>query len=195
MIRENKEKFYELKIIDNKNSEPVQQTTKEKRKENIQMSIIIGDPILNGITQERLSREGRVVKVHNFRNATVDDMKHRFIPLFRKEQSFITIQAGTNDALYLTSRKILDNLITLKSFITDKLPNCKVVISTPTLRTDDGKAVLTVSQLTNHLLQLDIDIIDNRNINVRNPGNKGQYLNPTCTSHLAKSLLSSINSF
>ena len=38
VIRENKEKFYELKIIDNKNSEPVQQTTKEKRKENIQMA-------------------------------------------------------------------------------------------------------------------------------------------------------------
>ena len=42
-----------------------------------------------------------------------------------------------------------------KSFITDNLPTCKVVISTPTLRTDDGKAALTVSQLTNHLLQLD----------------------------------------
>ena len=122
-------------------------------------------------------------------------MKHRFIPLFRKEQSFIIIHAGTNDALYLTSRKILDNLITLKSFITDKLPNCKVVISTPTLRTDDRKAVLTVSQLTNHLLQLDIDIIGNRNINARNPGNKGLYLNPTGTSHLAKNLLSSIKGF
>ena len=115
-------------------------------------------------------------------------MKHRFIPLFRKEQSFIIIHAGTNDALYLTSRKILDNLITLKSFITDKLPNCKVVISTPTLRTDDGKAVLTVSQLTNHLLQLDIDIIGNRNINAKNLDNKGLHLNPKGTSRLAKKL-------
>ena len=60
----------------------------------------------------------------------------------------------------------------LKSFITDNLPKCKVVISTPTLRTDDRKAAFTVSQLTNHLL-LDIDIIDNRNINARNLGNKG----------------------
>ena len=83
----------------------------------------------------------------------------------------------------------------LKSFITDKLPNCKVVISAPTLHTDDGKAALTVSQLTNHLLQLDIDIIDNRNINARNLGNKGLHLNPTGTSRLAKNLLSSIKSF
>ena len=150
-----------------------------------------------------MSRKGRVVKVHNFRGATVDDMKgatvddmkHYVIPLLRKEPRFIVMHAGTNDAPYLTSRKILDNHITLKSFVTDKLHNCKVVISTPTLRTDDGKAALTVSQVTNHLLELDIDIIDNRNINSRNLGNKGLHLNPTGTSRLAKNLLSSIKSF
>ena len=83
----------------------------------------------------------------------------------------------------------------LKCFITDNLPNCKVVISTPTLRRDDRKAVFTVSQLTKHLLLLDIDIIDNRNINARNLGNKGLYLNPTGANSLAKNLLSSIKSF
>ena len=60
-----------------------------------------------------------------------------------------------------------------KYFITDNLPNCKVVISTPTLHRDDGTAALTESQLTIHLFQLDIDIIDNRNINARNLSNKG----------------------
>ena len=133
--------------------------------------------------------------MHAFRGATVDDMKHYVIPLLRKEPRFIIIYAGKNDAPFLTSRKILDYLITLKSFITDKLPNCKVVISTPTLRTDDGKAALTVSQLINHLLQLDIDIIDNRNINARNLGNKVLHLNPIGTSRLATNLLSSIKSF
>ena len=95
-------------------------------------AIIIGDSILNSIIQERLSRKGRVVKVHNFGVATVDDMKPHVIPLLRKEPSFIITHAGTIDAPYLTSRKILDNLIMLKSFITDKLPSYEVVISTPT---------------------------------------------------------------
>ena len=63
------------------------------------------------------------------------------------------------------------------------------------LRTDDWKAALTVSQLTNHRLQLDIDSIDNRNINATKLGNKGLHLNPTGVSRLAKNLLSSINSF
>ena len=115
-------------------------------------AVIIENSSLNGITQERSSRKGRVVKVNYFRGATVDDMKHHVIPLLRKEPSFVIIHAGTNDAPYLTSRKILDNLLTLKSFITDNLPNCKVIISTLTLRSDDGKAALTLCQLTNHLL-------------------------------------------
>ena len=108
-----------------------------------------------------MSRKGRVVKVERFRGATVDDMKHHVIPLLRKEPSFVIIQVGTNNAPYWTSRKRLDNLLTLKSFITDNLPNCKVVISTTTLRADDWKAVITVSQLANQLLQLDKAIIDN----------------------------------
>ena len=92
----------------------------------------------------------------NFQGATVDDMKHHATPLLRREPSFVIIHASTNDAPYSTSRKILDYLLKLKFFITENLPNCKVVISIPTLHTDDGKAVLTLSQLTNHFLQLDI---------------------------------------
>ena len=78
--------------------------------------------------------------------------------------------------------------------------------STSTSLTDDEKTALTVSQLTNHLLerqltnrllqrqltnhllQLDIDIIGNRNINAKNLDNKGLHLNPKGTSRLAKKL-------
>ena len=197
VIKEKKEKSHEFKNSDNKNSEPIATNnnggTQGKYPDNT--AVIIGDSILNGIIQERLSRKERVVKVHNFRGAAVDDMKHHIIPLLRKEPSFVIIHAATHDAPYLISRKILDNLLTLNSFITDNLSTCKAVIFTPILRTDDGKAALTVNQLTNHLLQLDIDIIDNRNINARNLGNKGLHLNPTGTSRLAKNLVSSIRRF
>ena len=136
-----------------------------------------------------------LLKSTTFEVQKVDDMKHHVIPLLRKEPSSIIIHAGTNDASYLTSWKILDNLVTLKSISADKLPNCKVIISTPTLHTDDEKAALTVSQVTNHLLQVDIDIIDNRNIKAITLGKKGLHLYPTGTSSLAKNLLSSIKGF
>ena len=122
----------------------------------------------------------------------VDGMKHRIIPLLCKEPSFVIIHTGTNNASYLTSQKISDSLLTFKSFITDNIPNCKIVIFTPTLRTDDGKAALIVRKLTNHLLQLDIDIFVNRNINAKNLGSKGLHLNPTGKSRLAKNISSSI---
>ena len=50
-------------------------------------AVIKGDIALNGIMQERLSRKGRVVKVRNFRGATVVDMKHHAVLLLHKEPS------------------------------------------------------------------------------------------------------------
>ena len=74
VIREKKEKFYELKNSNNKNSEPVATNNKGETQGKYPdgTAIIIGDSILNDITQERLSRKGRVVKVHNFRGATIN---------------------------------------------------------------------------------------------------------------------------
>ena len=64
------------------------------------------------------------------------------------------IHIGTNDVPRSTSREIQDNLLNLKSLVNEKLHQCKVSLSTPTLRTDNGKATLIVSQLVNHLLIL-----------------------------------------
>ena len=49
----------------------------------------------------------------------------------------------------------------------ETLPDCKVAVSTITLRSDNGKSTFTANQLTNDMLQSNIDIIDSRNINSR----------------------------
>ena len=55
MIREKKEKFFELKNYDNKNSEPIATNNKgeTQRKYPDGTGIITEDSILNGITQEQ----------------------------------------------------------------------------------------------------------------------------------------------
>ena len=58
----------------------------------------------------------------------------------------------------------MDQLLNLKKLVGKPVPDCKVIISTLTTRSDDGKASVTVSQLTNHLCQLKTDIVDNTNI-------------------------------
>ena len=104
------------------------------------------------------------------------DMEHNLIPIIRKKPSTIILHVGTNDVKNLPSRAVLHNLLKLKFLVKDSLPTCKVFVSTPTLRTDHGKAQITVSLFTKHLLQLKIDKINN-NINVRHRGGKGLHFN------------------
>ena len=74
----------------------------------------------------------------------------------------------------------------------DSLPTCKVFISTPTLRNDDGKAQVTVSQLQKHLLQLKIDTLNNKNINIRQLGGKALHLNQSGSKLLSKNFPNTI---
>ena len=67
-------------------------------------------------------------------------------------------------AVKFTSRDILDKLLHSKSFIQEKLPYAEVTISTLTLILGNGKVVLTLRELTDHLINLKIVILDNGNI-------------------------------
>ena len=87
------------------------------------------------------------------------------------------IHVGSNDAPGSTSIEIQDNLLISKALVHEKLPHCRVCLSIPTLRTDNGKATFTVCYLVNHLLSLNFDAIDNRNIKSRHSSRKGRHLN------------------
>ena len=75
------------------------------------------------------------------------------------------------------------------------MPDSKVFILTPTLRLDNGKATLMVNQITNHLLQLNIDIVDNRNIISKHLSRKGLHLNESDSRRLAINFLERIKKF
>ena len=60
---------------------------------------------------------------------------------------------------------------------------------------DNEKATLTASQFVNHLLQLSIDIINNRNITSKNLSRKGLYLNESGSRRLEIIFLESIKKF
>ena len=102
---------------------------------------------------------------------------------------------GANDAPSSTSREIQDKLLKLISLVNEKLPQCQVWLSTPTLRTDNGKATLTESRLVNHLLNLNIDVIDDRNIKTRHLSRKGLHLNDSGSKLLARNFLEKMRLF
>ena len=94
-----------------------------------------------------------------------------------------------------TSRDILNKLLQLKSFIQEKLPDAEITISTPTLRSDNGKVALTVRQLTNHPINLKIDVHDDRNITGKHLSRRGLHLNQSGSSLLTKNVISKLRKF
>ena len=79
---------------------------------------MVGVSILTGIDEKRLSRNNnQVVKVRDFRGATIDDLKHHLVPLLQKKPEHIILHIGTNDVVSKTSRQILDELLQLKQYI------------------------------------------------------------------------------
>ena len=145
--------------------------------------------------EEKLCGKGRNVKVPHFLGSTVDDLNHHIVTILRRKPSHLIIHLGTNDASSSTAREILNKLLNLKSIAKDINPDCDVWLSTPTMRTDRGKEALTVSHLTNHLLQLKINIIDNRNITSKHLSRRGLHLNVSGCNQLAKNFLAKIKKF
>ena len=110
-----------------------------------------------------------------------------YIQSFAKKQKHIVIRIITNDATRSTSRKILDKLLELKTLITltkEISPETGVGFSTPTLRSDNGKAALMVIHLCDHIVNLTMDILNNRNTT----GKHLDHLNKAGSTRLRKLL-------
>ena len=136
-----------------------------------------------------------MVKVRNFPGATIEEMQHNLVPILERNPCRSILHVRTYNVESCTSREILDKLLTLKTFISEKSPQCQTIFSTPTIRLEKAKANLTVRQLTNHLLQLNIDVVDNRYITDHCIGKKGLHLNISGTIQLAKNFLNFIKTF
>ena len=152
---------------------------------------ILGDSIITGLDEKRLERNNVKVKVRCFPGCNISDMYDYCKPIIKKRPSNIILHVATNDTINNTSREIVNKLYDLKSFIQSNLPYCKIVISTPTYRSDNARASLTIKHVNDYLLEMmDSDIIDNGNINGTHLGKKGLHLNVKGTGRLAMNIIS-----
>ena len=125
----------------------------------------------------------------------MDDLNHHVHPILGKKPKHIIVLIGTNDATRSIPRGILDKLLKLKTLIKETLPEIKVTFSTPTIRSDNGKAALTVRNLRDHLPDLNMGKLDNRNITSKLLGRKGLHLNKAGSSRLAKNIIHKLRKF
>ena len=146
---------------------------------------------MSGIREELLKTDKHNVKVTFFRGGAIEDMEDIIKPILKREPDYIILHVRTHNATNSTARDILDKLLQLKSKILDARKSCKVIISQPTLRSDNGKAALT-NHICNLLEELNIDIVKNRKIGSKHLGGKGLHLNPHGTARLALNLKAAI---
>ena len=121
--------------------------------------------MVNGIDEKQLSQKYSNVKVFHFSGARIK-----------------------------SSRKIVDDLLMLRTNISKRLPDCRIVLLKPTIRHDHGKANLTIRNVNKHLENLELECIDN-NINGEHLGQKGLHLNPKGKGRLALNFLKQLRKF
>ena len=135
------------------------------------------------------------VRIRNFPGTTADDLNYQVHSMLRKKPKRIIVHIGTNDNTSSTSREILDKLLKLKTLVKETLPETEVTFSTPTIISDNGKAARTVRNLCDHLLDLNMDILDSRNITSKHLGRKGLHLNKAGFTRLAKNIIYKLRKF
>ena len=142
--KKKKNDYYAFKLSkSSKTSEEVYEATTIQGQYPSNTTVIADDSIINGIREERLSGKNGVVKVRNFPGATIEDMQHNLVPILEKNLCHLILHVETNNAESCTSRELLDKLLKLKSFISEKCPQCPTIFSTPIIRSDKAKANLT----------------------------------------------------
>ena len=66
--------------------------------------------------------------------------------------------------------KFVDDLLILKSNNWKHLSNCRIAVSKPTVRHDNGKVSLTVCNINKHLSNIELKCIENQSINAQHLG-------------------------
>ena len=174
-----------LTPIDNK-------TNLEKIKKIKKKSIlIVGDSLLNGIEESKLSKS-RHIRVQPISGAKIEDVKSNLEDLIHEDLQKVIIHVGTNNAVNDTANEIFEKLKSLKEESEGQLPKCDVIISSLIKRTDDVKAHRTNEEVNKLIKASSIEFIDNSNIKEKQLGKRGLHLNNRGNSSMASNLLNAV---
>ena len=178
--------------IENQLKEVREKYAQDYRKTKNKCTLIIGDSMLNGVQEKKISKHGKV-KIAYFSGAKVEDINNEIKPmLIEQRPKNVILHVGTNNAKTESSNIILDKLLTLKNQIEKENEGTKVIISSLIKRSDDGKACLTVDNFNKHIKQLKINILDNANLNYNDLGMKGLHLSKSGKAKFAKNIINKI---
>ena len=152
---------------------------------------MIGDSMLEGFDERKMSSK-RVVKVRKFLAATTDDMYHYLMPLIERQPDNVILHIGINNASSHNSSEIVNNILKIRSFISQKLPNGNIVLLKPIMRSDTAAGKGTIEEVNKQLNDFDFDMIDNSNLSRAHLNGRGLHLNTKGMLQFAKNLIEGI---
>ena len=74
-------------------------------------------------------------------------MYHYLMPLIQKQPNNVILHIGTNDASSCNSSEVVSNILKLRSFITQKLPNANIILSKPIMRSNTAAGKATTEEV------------------------------------------------
>ena len=119
--------------------------------------------MLEGLDEQKMSSKC-VVKVRKFPGATKDDMYYYLMLLLQKQPDNVILHVGTSGPSFCNSSEIVNNILKLKSFISQKLPNVNIILSKPIMRSDTATGKATIEEVNKQLNDFDFDMMDNKNL-------------------------------
>ena len=169
-----------METINNELDDSNLSETRKKKGENYRKIkkktvLIVGDSMLNGIEESKLSKT-RHIRVQSIPGGKIDDIKENLNDLLHEELQKVIIHVGTNNAMTDTPKEIFEKLTSLKCHIESILPKCEVTISNLIMRTDEPKAA-KINEEANRLIKwTNIIFLENSNIKGKQLGKRGLHL-------------------
>ena len=146
--------------------------TKKIKKKTV---LIIGDSMVNGIEESKLSKS-RHIRVQPLSGAKIEDLQANINELLHKDLEKIVLHAGTNNSTNDTPEDIFEKLKTLVGTIQSSLPECNVIVSNIIKRTDNQKANAVCEKVNRLLKSSSLCVLDNNNIKEKYLGKRGLHL-------------------
>ena len=173
--------------------EPKVFTNNDKKEEsssqpNRKQLYILADSMLNQMDQTRLSRY-LDVKVDCHGGCTVKCMYTHLSPVINAKPDYIMLHIGTNDCISKTSDEVLNEISKLAEYIETALPNSKVILCLPSLRTDSKKANTIITNLKLKAKKLMYIFLENTNFNENHISKRGLHFNGHGIRRMAKNIL------
>ena len=178
----------EVESTQNKANKAVKKTKSKPNKVKKKV-FVVGDSLLNGISEKGFTDHNVSIKAHP--GATSNDLSYYIKPIVHKKPDVIIVHCGTNDIP--KDLKTVDNLKNMDDYIKTNSPNTKLVISSLILRKDKNVYQEKVATMNERLKKFttknSLDFIDHANVNESCLSRSKLHLNRKGNSFFANNLI------